>query len=172
MNYWLMRYSISLKKERVSNHNIILIGLHTIILQQLYLINIQYILLLISFRSFLLHSHMLCLLQICQSLSSLDISFSICILDYDASHHMSANHSSFISFSPTKLLYILIVDNTHMPLIGDFSIVIFKLSLNIYCPLHQTKIRIDWILQGMWYQANLSPNALILVDIDQNDVRS
>ncbi|PNX95116.1 SPX domain-containing protein 1-like, partial [Trifolium pratense] len=45
-----------------------------------------------------------------------DISSSIWILDYGASHHMSYDHKSFVSLNPKSSMSVLTADGTHMPI--------------------------------------------------------
>ena len=56
--------------------------------------------------------------------SSLSMSYSIWILDSIASHHMSLNSLSFISLSPISFMFIMIVDDTFLPLTGIGFVII------------------------------------------------
>jgi len=61
------------------------------------------------------------------------MSYSEWVLNYDASHHMSLDSSSFTSVSPSLFILVITADDTLMPLAGVGSIIKPHLSLpNIY----------------------------------------
>jgi len=65
--------------------------------------------------------------------SSSRMSHSEWVLDFDASHHMSLDSSSFTSVSPLSSIPVMTADGTSMPLAGVGSIVTPHLSLpNVY----------------------------------------